>query len=79
MPFLIWLDDKKQTPLHIAVNDYKGDDKIIKLLINNGASLNMVDADENTALDIAITKYVKKPKSDMIKLLLKNACDINIK
>jgi ankyrin repeat protein len=65
-----------ETLLHVAVK--KGHLSLVKLLIENGASINIADESGNTALHYAAANG----KKDIVKLLLENHADpsvVNVK
>lgn len=79
---------KGETPLHLVFNSYKANDdfnddvrddnidKIIKLLIDNGANINVQTSYDMTLLHYAITRG-QYPET--IKLILENGANPNIK
>jgi ankyrin repeat protein len=69
-----WHKHYNETPLHIAVNCYKH--SIVELLLSEGAKVNLHNAFNQTALDLAYqsqTKYSDQELVDKIIKLLKNS------
>ena len=59
------------TPLHLAA--CSGNVETIKLLLNNGANINITDDDGNTALHLA----AKRGRANAISVLLESGSDVN--
>lgn len=65
-------DEKKRTPLHIAVSQHKSG--IVTLLVNNRADPNIQDILGNTPLHLAVCNGQRS----VVKLLIEHGADIHI-
>ncbi|MCA7010145.1 ankyrin repeat domain-containing protein [Wolbachia endosymbiont of Tribolium confusum] len=66
-------DKDERTPLHLAIK--KGNENVVKALLDKGADVNLRDKDRKTPLHLAI----EKGNENVVKALLDKGADVNLR